>query len=55
MPSLAAAVMASLAGWMIDAIIEPYLGLGARIFVGIILSIYVYVYARNWLLSLRGR
>ena len=55
MPSLAAAVMASLAGWMIDAIIAPYLGLGARIFVGIILSIYVYVYARNWLLALKGR
>ena len=55
MPSIAAAIIASLAGWIIDALIAQYLGLAPRIFIGIIVTTYLYVYARNWLLDLRGR
>lgn len=53
MPSIAAAIIASLAGWMIDAIIEPFMGIGGRIFVGLVTSTFIYVYARNWLKKLR--
>lgn len=53
MPSIAAALIASIAGWIIDAAIEPFMGIGARIFIGLIASTIVYVYARNWLLKLR--
>ena len=55
MPSIAAAIVASLAGWTTDSIIGPYAGAGARIFTSIVVSTAVYVYARRWLLELRGR
>jgi uncharacterized membrane protein YeaQ/YmgE (transglycosylase-associated protein family) len=54
-PSIAAAIIASLAGWILDALIEPFLGIAGRIFAGIVVSAFVYVYARNWLIQLRGR
>lgn len=53
MPSIAAAIIASLAGWVIDAIIEPVVGIGGRLFVGLVTSAFIYVYARNWLVKLR--
>ena len=53
MPSIAAAIIASIAGWILDAAIEPFLGIGARLFIGLSVSTFVYVYARNWLLRLR--
>lgn len=53
-PSIAAAIIASLAGWIIDAAIESFLGIGGRILVGLTVSTLVYVYARNWLIQLRG-
>jgi hypothetical protein len=52
-PSLAAAIIASLLGWVIDAIIEPFMGLGGRVFVGLITGTLIYYYARNKLLKLR--
>ena len=48
MPSIAAAIVASIAGWIVDGLVAPF-GLTARIFIGIVVSVYVYVYARNWL------
>ena len=53
MPSIAAAMIASIIGWVIDAAIEPFMGIGGRIFVGLIVSTVAYVYARNWLVRLR--
>lgn len=53
MPSLAAALIASIGGWIIDAAIEPFAGMGMRIFVGIIDGIVIYYYARRWLVNLR--
>jgi hypothetical protein len=52
-PSIAAALIASIVGWIIDAAIEPFLGIEARIFVGLLASTIIYIYARNWLLRLR--
>jgi hypothetical protein len=53
-PSLAAALIASIAGWILDAVIGSYLGLTGRIFLGIVVTTYVYVFARNWMRDLRG-
>ena len=55
MPSIAAAVIASIAGWLIDAFVSNFLGLTGRIMVGIVVTTYIYVYARNWLRNLSGR
>ena len=54
MPSLAAALIASIAGWIIDALVGSFIGLAGRIFLGIVVTTYIYVYARNWLRDLRG-
>lgn len=53
MPSLAAALIASIGGWIIDALIADYVGMEIRIFVGIIDGILIYYYARNWLQNMR--
>ena len=54
MPSLAAAIIASVAGWLIDALVSNFLGLTGRVMVGIVTTTYIYVYARNWLRDLSG-
>ncbi len=53
MPSIAAAIIASIAGWIIDSLIEPFTGIGVRLFVGLVTGPFIFVYARNWLLKLR--
>ena len=53
MPSLAAALIASIGGWIIDALIADIAGIEVRIFVGIIDGILLYYYARRWLVNLR--
>ena len=53
MPSLAAALIASIGSWIIDSVIAGYTGIEIRIFVGIIDSILIYFYARRWLINLR--
>jgi hypothetical protein len=53
MPSLAAALIASIGGWIIDAAIEPVVGVEVRILVGLVDGILIYYYARRWLVGLR--
>jgi hypothetical protein len=53
-PSIAAAIIASGAGWIVDATVGSYIGLAGRIFLGIVVTTYVYVYTRNRLRDLRG-
>jgi hypothetical protein len=55
MPSLGAAVAAMLAGWVIDDIVQPVLGLGPTLFLSFVASTIVFFMARKWLLDLRGR
>lgn len=55
MPSLAAAIIASVAGWVIDALVASFLGIFGRVVVGIVVSTYIYYYTRNWLKDLSGR
>jgi uncharacterized membrane protein YjjP (DUF1212 family) len=54
-PSLAAAVVASLAGWMVDDLVQPFLGMGFAFFLSFVVSTVVFYAARKWLIDLRGR
>jgi hypothetical protein len=55
LPSLAAAVAASLAGWILDELFEQYLGMGATLFLSFVVSTLTFFYVRRWLVELRGR
>jgi hypothetical protein len=54
-PSLVAALVASLAGWMIDDIVQPYLGASLTFVVSLACSTAIFFLARNWLKELRGK
>lgn len=55
MPSLAAAGLASLAGWILDEVFQPYLGMSATLMLSFVVSTLVFFYVRRWLVELRGR
>ena len=55
MPSLAAGLVASVAGWMIDDLVQPYLGVGARVVLSLVCTTVIFFVARKWLRDLRGR
>jgi hypothetical protein len=54
-PSLAAGVVASLAGWLIGSLLDPYFGTGMVLFLSLVFSTVLYFVTRNWLIRLRGR
>jgi hypothetical protein len=53
-PSLAAGLVASLAGWLIDDMLQPFLGAGVTLLVSLVGSTLIFFVARRWLLGLRG-
>jgi hypothetical protein len=53
MPSLGASVAALLAGWMIDDVCQPFLGLGPTLMLSLVGSSLVFFFARKWLRDLR--
>ena len=55
MPTLAAALAASLAGWMIEDVTQPYLGLAFALVLSLACSTGVFYAARRWLTDLRGQ
>ena len=55
MPSLVAGLVASLAGWMIDDLLQPYLGMGATLLLSLVCSTLVFFVGRKWLRDMRGR
>ncbi len=55
MPSLGAAVVASLAGWVIASLVQPYLGTGLTLLLSFVCSTVAFFAARQWLRDLRGR
>jgi len=55
MPSLGAAVVASVAGWVIDDIAQPFLGTGLTLLVSFVASTVIFFVARKWLVDLRGQ
>jgi len=54
-PSLAAAGVASLAGWILDELFEPYLGMGVTLLLSFVASTLIFFYVRKWLVELRGQ
>jgi hypothetical protein len=53
--SLAAGLVASLAGWVISDLAQPYLGTGVTLLLSLVCSTLAFFYARRWLNELRGR
>ena len=45
---------AMLAGWMIDAALDPLLGTGPTLIISLVASTVVFYVARKWLKDLRG-
>ena len=55
MPSLAAGGVASLAGWILDELFQPYLGMGVTLVLSLVASTLIFFYVRRWLVELRGK
>jgi hypothetical protein len=54
-PSLVAAAVASLAGWILDDLFQPYLGMGVTLVLSLVASTLIFFYVRRWLVELRGK
>jgi hypothetical protein len=54
-PSIAAGVVASLAGWLIGDLLDPYFGTGVTLLLSFVCSTVLFFVIRNWLIRLRGR
>jgi hypothetical protein len=54
-PSLAAGGAASLAGWILDELFQPYLGMGVTLVLSLVASTLIFFYVRRWLVELRGK
>ncbi len=55
MPSLVAAATASLAGYVLDDLVQPYLGTGMTMLLTLVASTLIFFYVRRWLVDLRGQ
>jgi hypothetical protein len=55
MPALGASLAAMLAGWMIDGLLQPYLGVGPTLMLSFAVSTVVFFVAHKWLKELRDR
>jgi hypothetical protein len=55
MPALGATLAAMLAGWIIDAALEPLLGMGPTLVLSFVASTVAFFAAKKWLEELRGR
>ena len=53
MPTLGASVIALLAGWIVDAMLQPFLGVGPTLVLSFAGSTVVFFIARRWLKELR--
>jgi len=50
---IGAALVASLVGWIIDTLLQPYLGTGATLMLSFVVSSVAFFMARRWLDELR--
>jgi uncharacterized membrane protein YdjX (TVP38/TMEM64 family) len=53
-PSIGAGVVAMLAGWIIDDMLQPFLGMGPTLLASFVGSTVVFFAVRKWLRELRG-
>jgi hypothetical protein len=54
-PTIGASVAASLAGWLVDGLIQPVFDTGVALILSLVVSTVVFFLARRWLIDLRGR
>lgn len=54
MPFIGASLAATLAGFVVDSLLEPWASMFVRIMVGLVVSTIVFYWARAKLLDLRG-
>lgn len=54
MPTLGASLAASLAAWLVDALVSPVANTPIRILANLAVSVWVFVLAKRWLRDLRG-
>ena len=53
MPSLAAGLAATAAGWIVDSLLEPSFGWGVTVILSFVVSVVVFFATRKWLIDLR--
>lgn len=53
MPSLGAGLVAMLAGWIIEDVLQPYFGMGLTLILSFAGSTAVFFVARKWLREMR--
>jgi hypothetical protein len=53
-PSLLAGLVASVAGWMVGDLLQPYLGTGVTLVLSFVGSTVVFFLVRKWMVGLRG-
>jgi len=53
MTYIAAGLAAFVVGWVIDALLQPYLGTGATLILSFVISTGAFFMARRWLNELR--
>jgi hypothetical protein len=53
MPSIGAGVVAMMAGWVIDAALQPFLGTGPTLVLSFVASTIVFFLVQRWLKNLR--
>jgi hypothetical protein len=55
MPSIGAGLAATLAGFVVDGVLQPYMGTVPTLVLSFACTTIVFFLARRWLLELRGR
>lgn len=53
MPTVAASLIALIAGWVLDAAIADYVDTGTRLIAGLVGSMLIFLWALRWLRRLR--
>ena len=54
MPSIGTGVAATLAGSLVDALLQPFLGSGLTLILSFACSTWVFFLTRKWLIEIRG-
>ena len=53
MPTLVAGIVASLAGWLVEDLLSPLLGMGPTVIVSLVFTSALFFVMRKWLVGLR--
>jgi hypothetical protein len=53
MPTMVAGIVASLAGWLVEDLLNPFLGFGPTALVSLVFTGVLFFFMRRWLVGLR--